>query len=140
MIKANISSSLPSHQGWGYTQPLRCLLPEGSLRGGSQMDLATGMETVKSLSSSSTTRSSAPSQGSEACSVVSSPRGEGSALWLSSSDGSSQSVQYEELVEVITHAVAKLNVEWPAEKQAEPTKSKLEDHFLRSKPLPPPPR
>ncbi len=40
-------------------------------------------------------------------------------------------------MEVITRAVAKLNLEWPAEKHAEPSKSKLDERFLRSKPLPP---
>ncbi len=91
--------------------------------------------------------SSTSSQVSEARSdgAVSSAHGERSALRLSSSeegDGEStdeppQSAQYEELVEVITRAVAKLHLEWPAEKQAEPSKSKLDERFLRSKPLPP---
>lgn len=105
------------------------------------MDLETG----ESLSSSLTSRSSAPSQGSEASPVVSFPRGEGLLLRLSSSekvnvegvDESPQSTQYEKLVEVITHAVVKLNLEWPSEKQAEPAKSKLDESFLRSKLLPP---
>ncbi len=65
------------------------------------------------------------------------PQGERSALRLLSSeedDGESadeppQSAQYKELVEVITCAVAKLNLEWPAEKHAEPSKSKLDDRF-----------
>ncbi len=48
-----------------------------------------------------------------------------------------QSPQYEELLEVVTRAVAKLNIDCPAEKQAEPQKSKLDEHFLRTKPLPP---
>ncbi len=48
-----------------------------------------------------------------------------------------QSPQYEELLEVVTRAVAKLNIDWPAEKQAEPQKSKLDERFLRTKPLPP---
>ncbi len=112
---------------------------------GSQLDLVEGMETGKSLSSSSAARSTARSLGSEARSAVSSPRGAGSALLLSSFeevdvesvDSPPQSPQYEEILEVVTHAVAKLNIDWPAEKQAEPQKSKLDERFLRTKPLPP---
>ncbi len=48
-----------------------------------------------------------------------------------------QSPQYEELLEVVTRAVAKLNIDWPAEKQAEPQRSKLDERFLLTKPLPP---
>ncbi len=40
-------------------------------------------------------------------------------------------------VEVVTRTVAKLNIEWPTEKRAEPQKSKLDERFLRSKPPPP---
>ncbi len=48
-----------------------------------------------------------------------------------------QSPQYEELLEVFTHVVAKLNIVWPAENQTEQQKSKLDERFLRSKSLPP---
>ncbi len=48
-----------------------------------------------------------------------------------------QSPQYEELLEVFTHVVAKLNIVWPAENQTEQQKSKLDECFLRSKSLPP---
>ncbi len=68
--------------------------------------------------------------------VTQSPRGGGSALLLSSSEevdvksvddeSHPQSPQYEELMEVVTRAVAKLNISWPAEKQAELQKSKLD--------------
>ncbi len=51
-------------------------------------------------------------------------------------DSPPQSPQYEELVEVVTQAVSKLNIEWPTEKQAELKKSKLDERFLWSK-LPP---
>ncbi len=101
------------------------------------------METGESLSSSSPARSSGHSLGSEARSAVSSPRGRGLTLHLSSSeevdvvsvdeDSHPQSPQYEELVEVVTHAVAKLNIKWPAEKQAEPQKSKLDECFLQTR-------
>ncbi len=75
------------------------------------------------------------------------PRGAGSALLLSFSKevdmesveySPPQSPQYEELLEVVARAVAKLNIDWPAEKQAEPQKSKLDECFLRTKPLPKP--
>ncbi len=49
-----------------------------------------------------------------------------------STDEPPQYAQYEKPVEVITRVVAKLNLEWPAKKQAEPSKSKLDEHFLRS--------
>ncbi|KAI2650209.1 hypothetical protein H4Q32_000145 [Labeo rohita] len=48
-----------------------------------------------------------------------------------------QSLQYEELLEVVTRAVDKLNIDWPAEVKATPQRSKLDERFLRSKPPPP---
>ncbi len=45
----------------------------------------------------------------------------------------SLSPQYEELVEVITHAVAKLSLDWPAERFIEPQRGKLDECFLRFK-------
>ncbi len=48
-----------------------------------------------------------------------------------------QSVQFEDLLEVVTRAVVKLNLDWPAEEQEERPKSKLDELFLHSKPLPP---
>ncbi len=111
---------------------------------GSQLDLAEGMETGRSLSSSSPARSTARSLGSEARSAVSSPQRAGSAFHLSpseeedveSADYSPIQSQYEELLEVVTHAVAKLNIDWPADDQTEKQKSKLDERFLRSKSLP----
>ncbi len=47
-----------------------------------------------------------------------------------------QSPQYEELLEVVTRAVAKLNINWPADNQTEKQRSKLDERFLRSKSLP----
>ncbi len=47
-----------------------------------------------------------------------------------------QSPQYEELLEVVTRAVAKLNIDWPADDQTEKQRSKLDERFLRSKSLP----
>ncbi|KAI2649150.1 Retrovirus-related Pol polyprotein from transposon 17.6 [Labeo rohita] len=40
------------------------------------------------------------------------------------------------LLEVVTRAVAKLNIDWPAEKQAEPQRSKLDERFLCNRPPP----
>ncbi|KAI2666921.1 Transposon Ty3-I Gag-Pol polyprotein [Labeo rohita] len=81
---------------------------------GSQLDLLEGMETGDPLSASSPGRSIARSAGSEARSVVSSPRGTGSTLRISSSEEvdmksveeAPQSLQYEELLEVVTRVPA----------------------------------
>ncbi len=98
-----------------------------------------------SLSLSSPARSTARSLGSEARSVVFSPQRAGSALHLSPSEeedvesadySSIQSPQYEELLELVTRAVAKLNFDWPADNQTEKQRSKLDERFLRSKLLP----
>ncbi len=114
---------------------------------GSQLDLAEGMETGGSLSLSSPARSTACSLGSEAHSAVSSPQRAGSVFHLSPSEEEDvestphshspvQSPQYEELLEVVTRAVAKLNIDWPADDQTEKQKSKLDERFLRIKSLP----
>ncbi|KAL0160826.1 hypothetical protein M9458_044551, partial [Cirrhinus mrigala] len=66
----------------------------------------------------------------------------GSTVRLSSSEGGEveiieetpQSVQYEELLEVVTRAVEKLEIDWPAESQAEPQRSRLDERFLQSRP------
>ncbi len=113
---------------------------------GLQLDLAEGMETGVSLSSSSPARSIAHSLGSDAHSAVSSPQRAGSALLLSFSEGEDvesadysliQSPQFDELLQVVTRAVTKLNIDWPAENQTEQQKSKLDERFLRSKSLAP---
>ncbi len=114
---------------------------------GSQLDLAEGMETGRSLSLSSPARSTARSLGSEARSAVSSPQRAGPVFHLSPSEegvvestgySPTLSPQYEELleVEVFTRAVAKLNINWPADDQTEKQRSKLDERFLRSKSLP----
>ncbi|KAL0174634.1 hypothetical protein M9458_030602, partial [Cirrhinus mrigala] len=61
------------------------------------------------------------------------PRGTDSTFRISSSK-EVDSPQYEELLEVVTRAVAKLNIDWAAESQAEPQKSKLDERFLQSRP------
>ncbi len=87
-----------------------------------------------------------PDLGSEARSAVSSTRGAGSALLLSSSgevdvksieDSPPQFPQYEKLLEVVIRVVAKLSIDWPAEKLSEPQKSKLDERFPHTKLLPP---
>ncbi|KAL0155764.1 hypothetical protein M9458_050027, partial [Cirrhinus mrigala] len=113
---------------------------------GSQLDLVEGMETGDPLSSASPTRSAARPSGSEARAAVSSPRGSASTLPISSSEevdvvsvdeaAAPQFPQYEELLEVVTRAVAKLSIDWPAEPLVEPQKSKLDERFLRSRPPP----
>ncbi len=110
------------------------------------MDLLGGMETGESVSPSPPIRFGGRSPGSEACSAVTSPRGTDSALLLSSSEESEcesaeapppMSPQYEELLEVMTHEVGKLNKSWPAEEYAEPQTSRLGERFLRAKRSPP---
>ncbi|KAL0147482.1 hypothetical protein M9458_057222 [Cirrhinus mrigala] len=113
---------------------------------GSQLDLVEGMETGDPLSPASPTRSTARPSGSEARAAVSSPRGSVSTLAISSSEevdvvsvdeaAAPQFPQYEELLEVVTRAVAKLSIDWPAEPLVEPQKSKLDERFLRSRPPP----
>ncbi|KAL0159107.1 hypothetical protein M9458_047183, partial [Cirrhinus mrigala] len=98
------------------------------------------------LSPASPTRSAARPSGSEARAAVSSPRGSASTLPISSSEevdvvsvdeaAAPQFPQYKELLEVVTRAVAKLNIDWPAEPLVEPQKSKLDERFLRSRPPP----
>lgn len=39
---------------------------------------------------------------------------------------------YEELLEVVTHAVAKLNISWPCERQEAHKKSKLDERFFQA--------
>ncbi|KAL0167364.1 hypothetical protein M9458_039208, partial [Cirrhinus mrigala] len=111
---------------------------------GSQLDLAEGMETGNPLSPASPARSLARPLGVEARAADSSPRGTGSTLPISSSEEvdvesvedvqAPQFPQYEELLEVVTRAVAKLNIDWPPESLVEPHRSKLDERFLRSRP------
>ncbi|KAI2646866.1 Transposon Ty3-G Gag-Pol polyprotein [Labeo rohita] len=113
---------------------------------GSQLDLVEGMETGDPLSPASPTRSAARPSGSEARAAVSSPRGSASTIPISSSEevdvvsvdeaAAPQFPQYEELLEVVTRAVAKLSIDWPAEPLVEPQKSKLDERILRSRPPP----
>ncbi|KAL0165880.1 hypothetical protein M9458_037724, partial [Cirrhinus mrigala] len=88
---------------------------------GSQLDLLEGMETGDPLSPASPSRSVAHSAGTEASSAVSSSRGTGSMLRLSSSEEADiesveetpQSEQYEELLEVVTRATTGAFLSFP---------------------------
>ncbi len=112
---------------------------------GSQFDLEQEMETGESLSPSTASRSSARSGRARSERRTASSRGAGSTLDHSSSeeeetvsvDEPPQSLQYEELLEVMTHAVDKLHIDWPAEQQTESRGSKLDERFLRARPPPP---
>jgi len=46
-------------------------------------------------------------------------------------DSSPHPSTYEKLLEVVTHAVAKLNISWPWERQEAHKKSKLDERFLQ---------
>ncbi len=115
---------------------------------GSQLDLMEGLETSVSLSPSSPIRSYSCSPRLEARAADTSPRAAGSALLISSSeeidvqsvdDVPSLSPQYEELVDVVTRAVAKLIINWPAVGQChvELQRGKLDGRFLWFKTPPP---
>ncbi len=113
---------------------------------GSQLDLMEGLETSESLSPSSAIRSYSRTPRLETCAADTSPRAAGSTLLIFSSeevdvesfdDVPSHSPQYEELVDVNTCAVAKLNINWPAECHVEPQRGKLDERFLQFKTPPP---
>ncbi len=95
------------------------------------------METGESLSPSTASRSSARSGRARSERRTASSRGAGSTLDHSSSeeeetvsvDEPPQSLQYEELLEVVTRAVDKLHIDWPAEQQTESRGSKLDERF-----------
>ncbi len=99
----------------------------------SQFDLEQEMETGESLSPSTASRSSARSGRARSERKAASSRGTGSTLdqssfeeeEMESVDEPPQSLQYEELLEVVTRAVDKLKIDWPAEQQTESRGSKL---------------
>ncbi|XP_067273076.1 uncharacterized protein [Pseudorasbora parva] len=112
---------------------------------GSQMDLTEGFETGPALSQPSPVPSSASSLHLEARPVVSSSPGGQPELQLSSSEevdvesiatenSPLQSPAGEELVEVLTRAVASLNIDWPAERsESHRRQTKLDERFLPSR-------
>jgi len=109
------------------------------------MVLTEGFETDPALSQPSPARSSALSQA-----AFFSNRAE-SVLQLSSSedldvvgidagdikDSPPHTPTYERVMEVVTCTVAKLNIDWPAEKQEVQKKSLLDKRFLPSRSQPP---
>ncbi len=113
---------------------------------GSQRDLSAEVETGTALSLPSPDRSSASSQGWKARAAVSSTPIEAQTLQLSDSeeldvvsanardteDLPPQSRAYEELVEVVTRAIEKLSIDWPAEREDVRSKGKLDERFLPS--------
>lgn len=119
---------------------------------GSQRELAGEIGTAEALSQSSSDSSDALPPRAEARDAASSARGEGPMLELSASEdvdvlsieagdveahSSPHVPAYEELVEVVTRAVARLNISWPSEKQeATVVKSKLDERFLQHRAQP----
>ncbi|ROL50305.1 hypothetical protein DPX16_15134 [Anabarilius grahami] len=113
------------------------------------MELAEGVETGPALSRPLPASPSVSSQVVEARFAVSSPQRETPALHLSSSeevdlgsvgageeDSPFSSPAHEELLEVVTRAVAKLQIDWPAERAEARPKSKLDERFLPARSLP----
>ncbi|ROL23517.1 hypothetical protein DPX16_18785 [Anabarilius grahami] len=106
------------------------------------MDLSEGLEMGPALSLPSSDRSRAFSQ----CTLCGSFCSEAPVLHISSSeeldvesieagdveDSPPHSSLYEKLVEIVTCAVARLNIDWPAERQDVRPKSKLDECFLPS--------
>ncbi|ROL54951.1 hypothetical protein DPX16_1823 [Anabarilius grahami] len=122
---------------------------------GSQMDVTEGLETGPALSLPSPVASASVSiRRQEARVAVSSAPVDTVTLMASSSEeldvvsmvtGESedpplQSPTSEELMEVLSRAVAKLNIDWPAEKQEQTVRSKLDERFLPSWSAQPPRR
>ncbi len=107
-------------------------------------------ETGTALSLPSPDRFSASSQDSEAHAAVSSAMIKAQTLQLSDSeeldvvranardteDSPPQSRAFEELVEVVTKAVERLSIDWPAEREDVRSKGKLYEHFLPSRAQP----
>ncbi len=114
---------------------------------GSQRDLSAEAEMSTALSLPSPDRFSASSQGWEARAAVSSALIEPQTLQLSDSeeldvvsantrdteDSPPQSRAHEELVEVVTRAVERLSIDWPAEREDVHSKGKLDERFLPSR-------
>ncbi|ROL54738.1 hypothetical protein DPX16_3891 [Anabarilius grahami] len=115
-------------------------ITDGSDRGG---------ETGPALSLPLPVRPSVSPLVAEARAAVSSPRRETPTLNISSSeevdvvsvetgdeDPPSSSPACEELLEVVTRAVDKLKIDWPAERSDNKPKSKLDERFLPARSLP----
>ncbi len=114
---------------------------------GLQRDLSAEVEMVTALSLPLPDRFSASSQGWEARAAVSSTPILTQTLQLSDSeeldvasanardteDSPPQSRAYEELVEVVTRAVERLIIDWPAERDDVRSEGKLDERFLSSR-------
>ncbi len=119
------------YNGWGYTNSFCCLFGKGARR-------------VSAREHESPDGFSASYQGWEARTAVSSAPIEAHTLQLSDSeeldaanardpeDSPPQSCAYEELVEVVTRAVEKLCIDWPAQREDVRSRGKLDEHFLPS--------
>ncbi len=129
-----------------FREGAQARVPQGSgpaaaeaQRRSSQRDLPAEVETGTALSLPSLDRFSASSQGWEARTAVSSALIEAQTLQLSDSEeldvlsanardtevSPPQSRAYEELVEVVTRAVEKLSIDWPAKREDVHSKGKL---------------
>ncbi|XDV15099.1 hypothetical protein PO909_015239 [Leuciscus waleckii] len=118
---------------------------------GSQKDLADENETATALSHSSSEDPEVPAHGAEARAAASSARDQGPMLELSASEevdvlsieaddhernSPVHGNAYEELIEVVTRAVARLNIRWPQDEQGTQVKSKLDERFLQHRSQP----
>ncbi len=135
-----------------FPRALVPLLPRHSRRlqsWGSQRDLSAEVETGAAFSLPSPDRFSASSQGWKARAAVSSSPIEAQTLQLSDSEeldvvsanamyteDSPHQHAYEELVEVVTRAVERLNIDWPAEREDVRSKSRLDERFSTSRAQP----
>ncbi|ROI15732.1 hypothetical protein DPX16_20270 [Anabarilius grahami] len=144
------SAGVPRGSGPASAEAGRRLMSRGS-----QMDVTEGLETGPALSLPSPVASASVSiRRQEARVAVSSAPVDTVTLMASSSEeldvvsvatGESedpplQSPASEELMEVLSRAVAKLNIDWPAEKQEQTVRSKLDELFLPSWSAQPPRR
>ncbi|KAI5102599.1 hypothetical protein C0J45_7951, partial [Silurus meridionalis] len=113
---------------------------------GSQADLAAELESDESASASSAELSfgsigeagpmAASSPGTSSAALHVSLSEEGELMDASEPVEPSQPVLYEELLEVVTRAVAKLDLAWPVKQQRQRAPSKLDERFLRPVSLP----
>ncbi|KAI2655955.1 Transposon Ty3-G Gag-Pol polyprotein [Labeo rohita] len=116
----------------------------GACTHGDQLDLMEGMETGDPLSPSQYRSVSA--SGTEAPLVVTFPRDQPSTRHSSSSEEVDvvsvdsqtlpQSPRYDELLEVVTRAVERLNLDWPEANLVDLPASRLDERFLRSQAAP----
>ncbi len=114
---------------------------------GSQRDLSAEVETGTAFSLPSPDRFNASSQGWEARAAVSSALIEAQTLHSEeldvvsanardTEDSPPQSHAYDELIEVVSRAVEKLSIDWPAEREDIRSKSWLDERFLPSRAQP----